>query len=115
VKHKVRRDERLALTGLRRNREGRVEAILVARRRLDGSLAGAGSIELGLRPELVEALERRLEARRCADAEPSLGIPPRSRWSRGLPDGPARDAMLREVVDKPHSDECGTPPLTSMS
>jgi len=60
VKHKLRRDERLAVTGLRRNREGHVEAILVARRRPDGSFTGAGAVELGLHRELTEALERRL-------------------------------------------------------
>jgi bifunctional non-homologous end joining protein LigD len=60
VKHKLRREERLAVTGIRRNREGHVQAILVARRHSDGSFAGAGAIELGLHRELIDLIERRL-------------------------------------------------------
>jgi hypothetical protein len=60
VKHKLRREERLAVTGLRRSRQGHAEAICVARRRPEGTFTGAGSIELGLRHELVERLEVRL-------------------------------------------------------
>jgi hypothetical protein len=73
----------------------------VARRRPDGSLTGAGAVELGLRRELTGALERRL-------AE----LPERPRgavtWHpaevsvvaslNGLHDGPVRDAVLREVL-----------------
>jgi bifunctional non-homologous end joining protein LigD len=44
VKHKARREEQLAVTGLRRTRAGAVEAIFVARRHPDGSFTGAGSI-----------------------------------------------------------------------
>ena len=102
VKHKLRRRERLALTGIRRTRHGNIEAIFVARRQLDGSLIGAGSIELGLHHELVERLEARL-------AE----LPARPRGSiawypagvsvvaslHGLADGPVRDAVLRDVID----------------
>ena len=60
IKHKLRRDERLALTGIRRRPDGRPEALFVARRLADGSLSRAGSIELGLRSDLIEALELRL-------------------------------------------------------
>src|SRR5207237_3467639 len=60
VKHKLRREERLAVTGIRRNREGHVEAIVVARRHPDGAFTGAGAVELGLHRELVEHLERHL-------------------------------------------------------
>lgn len=102
VKQKLRREERLAVTGVRRERNGRVHAIHVARRRADGSSACAGSIELGLRPELIDVLERRL-------AE----LPPRRRGSvtwypaqvsvlasvHGPHDRPVRDAILRNVVE----------------
>ena len=102
IKHKLRREERLAVTGVRRTRAGAVEAIFVARRHVDGSFAGAGSIELGLRRELVARLEARL-------AE----LPARRRGSiiwypaevsvvaslHGLADGLVRDAILREVLD----------------
>jgi bifunctional non-homologous end joining protein LigD len=102
IEHKLRRDERFAVTGVRRTREGVTEAVFVARPRPDGSVASAGSIELGLRRELIDQLERRL-------AE----LPPRRRglvsWYpaevsvvasvHGIHDGPVRDAILREVVD----------------
>jgi bifunctional non-homologous end joining protein LigD len=102
VKRKLRREERLAVTGVRRNRDGHVDAIFVARHQTDGSFTGAGAIELGLHRELVERLEVRL-------AE----LPPRRRgvvaWYpaevsvvasvHGLHDGPVRDAILRQVVD----------------
>ncbi len=44
IKHKLRRKEQLAVTGIRRTREGHVEGIHVARPLEDGSFAGAGSI-----------------------------------------------------------------------
>ncbi len=102
VKRKLRREERLAVTGIRRTRDGHVEAVFVARPQPDGSFTGAGAVELGLHRELVERLERRL-------AE----LPPRRRGSvswcpaevsvlasvHGLSDGPVRDAILRDVVD----------------
>jgi hypothetical protein len=101
VKHKLRRRERLAVTGIRRTSEGNAKALLVARALPDGSFTSAGSIELGLGRELVDQLERRL-------AE----LTPRRRGSvswypaevsviasvHGLPDGPVRDAVLREVI-----------------
>jgi hypothetical protein len=101
VKHKLRRDEQLAVTGIRRTPDGRVDAVWVARPRGDGSFAPAGSIELGLQPDLVDVLEQRL-------AE----MPPRRRgrvtWYpaevsvlasvHGPRDRPVRDAILRGVV-----------------
>jgi bifunctional non-homologous end joining protein LigD len=102
LKHKVRREEQLAVTGLRRTRAGAVEAIFVARRRPDGSFTGAGSIELGLHRELVERLEARLAelpARRRGTvawypAEVSVVAS-----LHGLPDRPVRDAILRQVLE----------------
>jgi bifunctional non-homologous end joining protein LigD len=60
VKRKIRRQERLAVTGVRRNRDGHVHAIFVARHQSDGSFTGAGAIELGLHGEHIEHLEARL-------------------------------------------------------
>jgi bifunctional non-homologous end joining protein LigD len=102
VKHKVRRDERFSVIGVRRTGEGVPVAVFVARPRPDGSLASAGAIELGLGRELIDQLEQRLEQLR-----------PRRRGSvswypaevsviasvHGLHDGPVRDAILRQVVD----------------
>jgi bifunctional non-homologous end joining protein LigD len=109
IKHKLRRDELLVVTGVRRRPDGRTEALFVARQLDDGSLIRAGSIELGLRPELMQELDRRL-------AE----LPARRRGSNawypaelsvvasvhGLPDGAVRDALLREIV--PVSDDTRT-------
>jgi bifunctional non-homologous end joining protein LigD len=102
VKHKVRRDERLAVTGIRRRRDGRTEAVFVARRLPDGSMQSAGSIELGLTPDLLAALESKLAelpARRRGAvvwyaAEVSVLAS-----CHGLPDGPVRDAVARAVLD----------------
>jgi bifunctional non-homologous end joining protein LigD len=101
VKHKLQRDERLAVTGIRRSRDGYAEAIFVARRQPDGSLRSAGAIELGLQRELVERLELRLgelPARRRGTvawyaAEVSVVAS-----LHGPPDRPVRDAVLREVA-----------------
>lgn len=101
IKHKLRREEQLAVTGIRRTREGRVEGIHVARPLQDGSFAGAGSIELGLRSELVDILEQRLAElaprRRGAvtwyPAEVSV-----TASFHGPPDRPVRDAILVEVL-----------------
>jgi bifunctional non-homologous end joining protein LigD len=101
IKHKLRRHERLLVTGIRRTSEGAAEAVFVARPRPDGTFIGAGSIELGLSRELLVELEHLLAQR-----------PPRRRGSicwypaevsviasvHGLPDGPVRDAILREIV-----------------
>jgi bifunctional non-homologous end joining protein LigD len=101
VKQKLRREEQLAVTGLRRTRDGRVEAIHVARRSEDGSFSGAGSIELGLRTELIDVLEQRLaefpRRRRGAvtwyPAEVSVVAS-----LHGLVDAPVRDAVLLDVL-----------------
>lgn len=71
VKHKLRREERLAVTGIRRTRHGHVEAIFVARAQPDGSFIGAGAVELG--PH---------RARRAARAPPREAANPPARSSR---------------------------------
>jgi hypothetical protein len=97
----LRREESLAVTGTRRSRQGRLEAVFVARQLPDGSFAGAGSIELGLHAESVETLERRLSELpvRCRGAVSwyPAGVSVVASC-HGLPDGPIRDAVLREVV-----------------
>jgi len=101
VKHKLRRDERLAVTGIRRSAKGMADAIFVARQLPDGSIKPAGSIELGLRRALVEQLEQQL-----------VELPSRDRGAiswypaevfvlasvHGLADGPVRDAVLRDLA-----------------
>jgi bifunctional non-homologous end joining protein LigD len=102
LKHKVRREERLAVTELRRTRSGALEAIFVARRHSDGSFTRAGSIELGLQRDLVERLEGRLAelpARRRVSvawypAEVSVVAS-----LHGLSGRPVRDAILRQVLE----------------
>jgi bifunctional non-homologous end joining protein LigD len=101
VKRKLRREEQLAVTGTRRNRDGHVDAIFVARPRPDGAFTRAGAVELGLHRELVEKLERQLAelpahrrgavARYPADVSVIASL-------HGSPDGPVRDAILRDVV-----------------
>ena len=102
VKHKLRRQERLAVTGVRRSAEGKTDALFVARQLPDGSLRGAGSIELGLRPELLDELERRLRElptrRRGAVAWYPATVSVLASC-HGLPDGPVRDAVLQRVLD----------------
>ena len=80
VKHQLRREEQLTVTGLRRAREGDVEAILVTRCDPDGSLTGAGAGQFGLHRGLVERLERRLAELPPAGADKSLRIRPTCRW-----------------------------------
>ena len=102
LKHKVRREEQLAVTGLRRTRAGAVEAILVARHHPNGSFTGAGSIELGLHRELVERLEARLDelpARRRGTVAWYPAEVPVVASLHGLPDRPVRDAILRHVLE----------------
>ena len=109
VKHKLRREERLAVTGIRHSPEGRAEAVFVARQLPDGSLLRAGSIELGLRAELMHELDRRLAelpARRrgaVASYPPEVSV---VASVHGLPDGAVRDGVLREIVPVP----VGAPP-----
>jgi ATP-dependent DNA ligase len=50
VKHKLRREERLEVTGIRRSPEGRTEAVFVARRMADGTIRSAGAIDPGAQP-----------------------------------------------------------------
>jgi bifunctional non-homologous end joining protein LigD len=102
VKYKLRRKERLAVTGIRRTSDGTLVAIFVARHWSDGSFTGAGAVELGLHRELVDQLEHRL-----------AGLPARQRGAvawypaevsvvaslHGPADRPVRDAVLREVLD----------------
>jgi hypothetical protein len=96
-----RRTAASAVTGLRRARDGRPEAVFVARRLPDGSFAGAGSIELGLRADVVHELEPRLGAlparRRGAIAWYPADVSVIASV-HGFPDGPVRDAVLREIV-----------------
>ena len=49
IKQKFRREEQLAITGVRRSRDGRLEGLVVTRPRPDGSFTRAGTVELGLR------------------------------------------------------------------
>jgi bifunctional non-homologous end joining protein LigD len=101
VKHKLRREQQLAVTGIRRSPEGRTEAVFVARRLPDGTIRSAGSIELGTRREILQELELRLAdlpARRRGavtwyPAEVSVIVS-----AHGLPDSLVRDGILRRVV-----------------
>jgi len=102
VKRKLRREERLVVTGVRRNREKHVDAIFVARHQTDGSFTGAGAIELGLHRELVERLEIRLAELPARRRGPVAWYPAEVAVTaslHGLPDGPVRDAVLRDVPD----------------
>ena len=61
VKHKLRREEPLAVTGVRRSREGRAEAVFVARRKPDGR-SGVPARSNCTGREVLEQLEQRLAA-----------------------------------------------------
>jgi bifunctional non-homologous end joining protein LigD len=101
IKHKLRRDERLAVTGVRRRPDGRTEALFVARPLADGSLVRAGSIELGLRPDLMQELDRRLAELSARRRGAVAWYPPEVSVVasvHGLADGAVRDAVLREIV-----------------
>ena len=90
------------MTGIRRNPEGHVEAILVARPQTDGSFTGAGAVELGLHREVVERLEARLAELPARRRGRAAWYPPEVSVVaslHGLPAGPVRDAVLREVLD----------------
>jgi len=102
VKHKLRREERLAVTGIRHSPEGRAQAVLVARRLPDGSLSTAGSIELGLRRDLLNELHQRLielPARRHRTVTWYPAEVTVIASVHGLMDGPVRDAVLRQIVE----------------
>jgi hypothetical protein len=77
VKHKLRRDERLAVTGIRRTREGHVEAIFVARHQPNGSLTGAGGFSASS-SNTSSATSRSCQ---LAGAARSRGTRPRCGWS----------------------------------
>jgi bifunctional non-homologous end joining protein LigD len=101
VKHKLRRDERLVVTGVRRRPDGRTEAVFVARQLEDGSLSRAGSIELGLRPELMRELDLRLADLPARRRGAVFWYPPEVSVVasvHGPPDAAVRDAVLREIV-----------------
>ena len=103
VKHKLRRDERLAVTGVRRSPAGTVDAIFVACRHPDGSFTGAGSVEFGLRRELVDRLEAGLAQLPARRRGPVTWYPASVcvvASLHGLPDRPVRDAVLREVLER---------------
>jgi hypothetical protein len=75
--------------------------LFVARRRADGSLIRAGSIELGLRPELMQELDRRLAELPAGHRGALAWYPPEVSVVasvHGLPDGAVRDAVLREIM-----------------
>jgi bifunctional non-homologous end joining protein LigD len=101
IKHKLRRDERLLVTGVRRRSDGRTEALFVARQLDDDSLLRAGSIELGLRPDLMQELDRRLAELPARRRGAIVWYPPVVSVIasvHGLSDGVVRDAVLRELV-----------------
>jgi ATP-dependent DNA ligase len=101
IKHKLRRDERLLVTGVRRRPDGRTEALFVARQLADGSLIRAGSIELGLRPDLMQELDGRLAELPARHRGAVAWYPPEVSVVasvHGLPHGVVRDAVLREIV-----------------
>jgi bifunctional non-homologous end joining protein LigD len=103
IKHKLRRDEQLAVTGVRRRSDGSTEAVFVARRLPDGSLRSAGSIELGLRHDLIDALEQRLAELPFRRRGPVAWYPAEVSVvasCHGLPDGPVRDAVVHTVLDR---------------
>jgi hypothetical protein len=92
------------VTAIRRMRNGRVEAIDVARRLPDGSFAGTGSIEVATERELVERLKGRLAEvparRRGRVAWYPAGVTVVASL-HGLPDRPVRDTILRQVLEAP--------------
>jgi hypothetical protein len=74
---------------------------MLRRRHPDGSLAGAGAIELGLRRELVDVVETRLAELPSRRRGPVAWYPAEVSVLaslHGLPDGPVRDAVLVEVL-----------------
>ena len=114
IKHKARREEQPAITGVRRSPRAEprrcswLECCPMARS------GGAGAIELGLRRETVDELEQRLaelHPRRRgrvawypAKVSVLASVHGLARWCRSsrrwmvLPDGPVSDAALRRMV-----------------
>jgi bifunctional non-homologous end joining protein LigD len=101
IKHKLRREEHLAVTGIRRSAAGTTDAVFVARRVRGGSLRPAGSIELGLSRDVLAELECRL-AELPARRRGGVAWYPAEVWvlasCHGLPDGPVRDAVVTTVL-----------------
>jgi bifunctional non-homologous end joining protein LigD len=106
VKLKHRRRETFVVTGWR-TREGRGEEYLLARRDVNGSLAPAGSVGMGLdaerRAALVETLAvyelpPRHRRRRRGDVRWVAPVVEVAVEAHGRRDGPVRDAVLRDVL-----------------
>jgi hypothetical protein len=75
--------------------------VFVARRLPDGTVRSAGTIEMGLRPEMLEELEQRLAPLPSCQRGAVTWYPPEVSVIvsvHGLPDGLVRDAILRGVV-----------------
>lgn len=105
VKH--RRRERFVVTGWR-ERDGGLPEFLLTRRDEDGTLSPAGSASLGLdrerRAALIEVLaanEVRRRGRRRGAVRWVAPVVEVSADVHGAPDGPVRDAVLREVCTSP--------------
>ena len=100
MKQKHRRRERFVVTGWR-EREGALPEFLLARE-LDGDVRPAGSASLGLDADSREHLLAALAERELTPRRRRRG----TRWAlpeievfadvHGRPDGPVRDAVLRE-------------------
>jgi ATP-dependent DNA ligase len=106
VKTKHRRRERLVVTGWRELGDGRLPEFMLARRGLGDSLRPAGSASLDpdseRRGQLIDALrEHELPGRRGRGRSSVRWVVPGpievTADSHGRPDGPVRDAVLREV------------------
>jgi bifunctional non-homologous end joining protein LigD len=101
VKSKHRRRERLVITGWR-ERSDAPEEFLVARQRPDGKLVPAGAVSLGLaaaqRADLLDVLAAQaLPRRRRGGIRLSTTLVEATVDSHGRPDGPVRDAVMREL------------------
>ena len=97
IKTKHRRREHLAATGLRERTQTRPTELLVARRRVDGTLAPAGAVAIGVDADLLGALELSACARRggIRDVRAPVTV---AVDCHGRADGPVRDAIVRGVV-----------------
>jgi bifunctional non-homologous end joining protein LigD len=109
VKQKHRRRERFVVTGWR-ERDGHLPDFFLART-IGSELHPAGSASLGLDRERREQLLSALAERQLAGRRRRRGV----RWARpeievfvdvhGRPDGPVRDAVLREIHMPGSADE----------